>query len=331
MDSECQESTTPGASMDIRDFRVDHWTVVTSVFKEVAIDVCPEGILSLPVNLVIFCDSESCDAIRHIRPPELKEKTHYIIRNLDDFHFSDRQETFAQYIKDVRLNRVHNPYNFDPRVSPAYYLFTVGKHTMLKEVININVFGSTHFAYIKIEVPTTFAGMAEALETNRDKFSACYIDYIPERVVRNMKEYFQWGRCSMASGFITGSKEMMYRVCDLVEQKFIYYKRLGFGHSDEQLYSPVFFDHPDLFEHYYGDYGQVITNYKYVREDPAAPIRNFVANSFENRDYAKCLEACEFIRQSLDKGTCLLGDEMRTRLDNYYEKSIEAVGKHTEG
>ena len=43
-----------------------------------------------------------------------------------------------------------------------------------------------------------------------------------------------------------------------MEKKFIHYVEKGYGHADEQLYSPVYFDNPDLFEHYYGDYQQII-------------------------------------------------------------------------
>lgn len=72
----------------------------------------------------------------------------------------------------------------------------------------------------------------------------------------------------------------MYKVCDLIEKKFLYYLEEGYGHADEQLYSPVYFENPDLFEHYYGDYQQMITNYVEIYEKPEAPIQNFIRNSF---------------------------------------------------
>jgi hypothetical protein len=84
--------------------------------------------------------------------------------------------------------------------------------------------------------------LEEGLAVNRDKFSTCYIDYIPENLVRNMREYFRWGRCSMCSGFFTGNAEYMSRVCDLIEDKFLYYLNIGYGHADEQLFSPVYFE-----------------------------------------------------------------------------------------
>lgn len=50
-----------------------------------------------------------------------------------------------------------------------------------------------------------------------DKFSSVYIDYIPKELINNLNQYFLWDRCSMCSGFFTGNKEYMYKVCDLIE------------------------------------------------------------------------------------------------------------------
>ena len=139
---------------------------------------------------------------------------------------------------------------------------------MLKEIIELNPINSTHFCWINFCIERmgfkNLIRLSEGLAVNRDKFSTCYIDYIPESMINNLNEYFEWGRCSMCSGFFTGNKEYMYKVCDLIEDKFLQYLELGYGHADEQLYSPVYFENPELFEHYYGDYHQMITNYKYI-------------------------------------------------------------------
>jgi hypothetical protein len=118
------------------------------------------------------------------------------------------------------------------------------------------------------------------------------------------KEYFLFGRCSMCSGFFTGNAYYMDRVCDLIQDKFIEYLELGYGHADEQLYSPVYFENPDLFEHYYGDYNQMITNYKHIYENHIAPVRNFLNNSFQYGNYKKCLEACRYLLTSHNLKTC---------------------------
>ena len=96
----------------------------------------------------------------------------------------------------------------------------------------------------------------------------------------------------------------MFKACDLIENKFLEYLEKGYGHADEQLFSPVYFDNKDIFEHYYGDYQQMITNYVFIYEACEPPVKNFVRSSYRHGDRAKCKEACAFIWRSLEAGTC---------------------------
>jgi hypothetical protein len=151
----------------------------------------------------------------------------------------------------------------------------------------------------------------EGLDVKRDKFSTCYIDYVPKPLIDNDAEYFRRGRCSMCSGFFTGNKEYMYKVCDLIEDKFLQYLVKGYGHADEQLYSPVYFENPHLFEQYFGDYSQMITNYKYIYEKPETPIHHFIRNSYNNSNYELCYRACKVVYNSWALNKCVLhGNEM---------------------
>ena len=122
----------------------------------------------------------------------------------------------------------------------------------------------------------------------------------------------------MCSGFFTGNKDYMYKVCDLIENKFLEYLKLGYGHADEQLYSPVYFENPELFEHYYGDYQQMITNYTYVYENSCPPIDNFIRNSFNNINYKKCYEACKFVFNSYCLNKCEINNDYLNNLYYYY-------------
>ena len=218
------------------------------------------------------------------------------------------QQTFADYRVKIAENRKNHPYSFDNRNTPSYYLFCMARYSMLKEIISANPFNSTHFGWINFCMERmgykNLMYLDAALSVHRDRFSTCYIDYIPEHLVQNTAEYYKWGRCGMCSGFFTGSAEYMFKVCDLIERKFLKYLDEGYGHADEQLYSPVYFENPDLFEHYYGDYQQMITNYVSVREAAEPPIYNFIRNSFKHGNFVKCRNACEFVIRSVQSGHC---------------------------
>lgn len=303
-----------------------NWTLVTSYFNLTkCIDASKDirerdqqyylnnsfSTLSLQNNLIIYCDEDSLPLIQAIRPSYLADRTRYIIWNFEDIHFNRNiSEKFSDYRDIITKNRTNKPYNFDNRNTASYYLFCMSRYIMLKHTIQTNPFNSTHFSWINICIErmgiNNVIRLQEALNVNRDKFSTVYIDYIPKQLVENTHEYFRWGRCSMCSGFFTGNSEYMYKVCDLIENKFLEYLSLGYGHADEQLFSPVYFENPTLFEHYYGDYQEMITNYKYVYDDPHKPVINFITNSFNNKNYTKCLEACQFVWTSLKLKKCTL-------------------------
>lgn len=301
----------------------DDWTLVTAYFN---LTKCPDAseeinkrnksyyfshslsTLSLPYNLIIYCDYKSYDDIYSLRPEYLREKTIYKIIEFDDISLNG--ETFNNYRNTINTNRMNNPYFFDNRNTASYYLFCLSRYIILKESIELNPFNSKYFCWINFCIErmgyNNLKYLDEALSVKRDKFSTCYIDYIPYELIKNTKEYFKWGRCSMCSGFFTGNNEYMRNVCSLILDKFLYYLNLGYGHADEQLYSPVYFENPELFDHYYGDYQQMITNYKYVYESPENPIRNFINNSFKYGNFEKCIECCEFILNSLKLKKCNL-------------------------
>jgi hypothetical protein len=150
--------------------------------------------------------------------------------------------------------------------------------------------------------------LEEALQQYRDKFSTCYIDYLSPQLIANLPSYFQWGRCSMCSGFFTGNADYMYRVCDLIEKKFHHFLELGYGHADEQLYSPVYFENKDLFDPYLGDYQQMITNYTLVRDESWRPVRQVLHNAYTQRDFNTALLVCRLYTKSLVAGTAAIDD-----------------------
>jgi hypothetical protein len=331
----------------------NNWTLVTAYFN---LAKCPDAseevktrdsdyyishsisTLSLCMNMVIYCDEESLERIKKIRPKYLENKTKYIIRSFDEFKFvKDTTENldlkivkllennFSDYREIISSNRKKNPYYFDNRNVPSYYLFCMSRYIMLKETIKLNPFGSTHFAWINFCIERmgykNLMKLDEGLSLNRDKFSTCYIDYISPELVGNLNEYFKWGRCSMCSGFFTGNLTYMYKVCDLIENKFLEYLDLGYGHADEQLYSPVYFENPDLFEHYYGDYQQMITNYAYIYEYVESPIRYIIGNSFANKNYKVCLDGCIFVLESIKLEKIQISEELFSKLIEYWIES----------
>jgi hypothetical protein len=124
----------------------------------------------------------------------------------------------------------------------------------------------------------------------RDKFSTCYIDYQPKKLVDNIKKYYEWGRCGMCSGFFTGNKYYMTEFCNEIITSFYDMLEQDVGHADEQLFSIVYFRRPDIFEFYYGDYTEMITSYGWIYDRPEEPVKNIIRNLNDSGENIKLLQ-----------------------------------------
>lgn len=325
-----------GYKFDSRKFidSVDNWTLVVAYYNLTTRSDSNSEVrtfshyishsrntLSLNQNMIIFCDSDSYSDIYRIRSEYgLLDKTVFKVIPLDDYPLSI-------YYEKIRKTRAEKNYNFDPRNNPSYLILMAAKYTAMKLAILLNPFNSTHFAWVNICMSRmglrNIEYLNRSLRINRDKFSTCYIDYLPPQLVKNKREYYsRGGRCTMCSGFFTGSKLYMYQVCGLFEQKFIETVEEGYGHADEQLYSAVYFDHPELFSFYYGDYYQMITNYGGVYEFPESIFNIFISNALKYQNLGLAKEALNSLWTSYRKGYLQLAPTFILNIYKKYNKLL---------
>jgi hypothetical protein len=317
----------------------NNWTIVTAYFDltkmpdaSASIRARPDShylsnavaTLSLDQNMIIFCEPENLEKIRSLRPSFLEHKTRYITHSFEDF-------PLTRFRNKVIENRRTHPYRFDDRNTASYYLFCMSRYAMLLRAIAENPFGSTHFAWLNICIERmgykNLMELDSVFAQQRDKFSTCYIDYRPRSLVENLPEYFRYGGlCSMCSGFFTGNTHFMTEFCKEIHSKFLKFLEAGYGHADEQLFSAVYFDRPELFDVYYGDYSEMIRNYTYVKERCQEPLRLLIAHSYDWKDYTTCLKGCTTLWNSYKKGYATLSGEEVGRLVGYYRGCCRVLG-----
>jgi hypothetical protein len=308
-----------------------NWTVVTAYFDLTRMpDASPSikarsaahylasasATMNLDQNLVVFCEPDMVDTLRSIRPEYLHEKTRFIPISFEDFPLTKHRSQIIE-------NRKIRPPT-DDRNTASYYLLCMARYAMLKRVIEENTFGSTHFAWLNICIermgPKNVEQLPRVFEINRDKFSTCYIDY--QRKEDYLENVMRWGRCSMCSGFFTGNAHYMKTFCDRIEEAFLECLANGYGHADEQLYSLVYFDDPSIFDVYYGDYTEMVTNYEWIRDHPNKPLYLLIKHSYESGDKATCLNGCLALWRSWKKGYAKLSEQEVTHLIWYYEHCL---------
>lgn len=307
------------------------WTLVTGYFDLASReDASPEmqsrpkthyfdthgaATLSVDENLIVFCEPGVEEQVWKMRPTRLHGRTKVITKRFEDF-------PLYRYHPRIVANRGGPWCPTDPRMTASYYLLCMARYDMVREAMTTNPFGSTHFGWINLCLERVgwknFIHLDRALDLNRDKFSTCFIDYVPKPVVSNWHEFFGgnacWGRCTMSSGFFTGREDYLRLFCDRIEQQFLTCLAAGYGHADEQLYPMIYFGEPNLFDWYPGDYAEVVTNYAHVHDRAEQPIMNLITNSFMAGEFGVCRRAAMRVWDSYRMGRCQLAGPALDRL-----------------
>jgi hypothetical protein len=279
--------------------------------------------LSIDHNLVVFCEPENLEEIKSMRPPYLAHKTYYIPMSFEDFPLTRYRD---KILENRKVNKCH-----DSRNTASYYLFCMSRYAMLKTVMDKNPFNSTHFAWLNICIERMgYKNLIEidaAFNLLRDKVSTCYIDYYPLSLAKNPAEFFSCGGpSSLCSGFFTGIKEYMYPFCNKVETQFFSYLEQGYGHADEQLFCCVYLENPDMFDVYYADYNQMVTNYVWLKDNPSEPLNLVITHSFERGNFDVCLDGCKKMWRSYKQGYTNLNANEIVRLTSLYRACLQKKG-----
>jgi hypothetical protein len=110
-----------------------------------------------------------------------------------------------------------------------------------------------------------------------------------------------------------------------VEEQFLEFLEAGYGHADEQLFSPVYFKNRELFDLYYGDYQQMITNYRYTYENPVITLSLVIPKSAEAEDWDTCLNACKFLWASHEQGKISLSETEQKVCRDFYDRALATL------
>jgi len=275
--------------------------------------------MSLDQNLAVFCEKDSLEELTAMRPPWLLEKTKFYVVDFEELPMTK----YRQKIIDDRIKRSYNP---DPRNTASYYLMCMARYAALKRTMEENPFGSTHFAWLNICIERMgYKNIAHLDDVfygePRDGVSATYIDYLSRDSYKDLNHYFQWGRCSLCSGFFTGCRDKFTQFCNRIEEQFLEFLEAGYGHADEQLFSPTYFKYPELFDLYVGDYQQMVMNYRYVYENPNITLSLVIPKSAAAQDWYTCFNACKFLMNSFKLKKVALSIGQEEFLKEHYERA----------
>jgi hypothetical protein len=298
---------------------LNDWTLVTAFFntqKYLAEDEHQqpsedsEYVMSLNVNLVIYCDPEFAEFFRE------KRAKHHLTAKTKIVSFSLDQSKFYSYQEKIIHNRSHTNSSREEGNSYLHLIAGSTKFEVVQDAIEKDYFrvGDAHdrsyFGWIDIGICKTNGShrgeIYRALNQRRQKCSFCYIDYTPRGVMKNLDRYYNCGRCGTACGFFTGERAYLSKLCEVFGQEFEKTVEAGYGHAEEQIIPPLYLEYRELFDFYYGDYHLLFSNYDYIRREPSAVLNRIIVKARLDGHHQLQLDAGWKLWTSIRAGHCQL-------------------------
>jgi hypothetical protein len=261
---------------------VDDWTIVTAYYNPSKYHTSKPkshylenacATLSVPHNLVVYCEPADLEQIKQLRPTHLSDKTQYIALDADNL--------------------------FLTKNGPSNY-----RYSLMMRTLDHNPFNSKYFAWMNICIEhqgfKNLLHLEEALAIHRNKFSILidtqYTEYSPE--------------ISVYSGFFTANIDHMQQICRLIlndlsenptlTEKQIYCKICA---EYPQLFEYYYGTQSDPMTNYIYAYNvpsnllqYIIDTYNHNQYNACLDCCKFIWQSYTNH---KCLLSPEQIKQVL--------------------------------
>jgi hypothetical protein len=222
-------------------------------------------VLEQPSPLVCYCDPWIAPAVTEARERAgLRAMTRIVPRSLEETRrFGD--------LSSIEAARTRNPIvNANPsKDTPLYTVLIWSKLGFLTEVCEESPFETGHVAWIDAGVAhvASVAHVDEdrALDLRRPGIRVLALRSWPPGISDDPKAYCRMIRGHLAGGLMSGASERMVGVAALANEWIDRLLRRGVAPTDEQVFTLLADSRPDLFDLYFGDYGQILDNARVLR------------------------------------------------------------------
>jgi len=262
-------------------------------------------LLEVPCYLVIYTDSNCFELIREIRNEYgLDHLTKYVISKFEDLYY-------YKFIEDVKKNRsVYWPTR-DDRTCSENHLLQISKVDFVKQTILSNPFNTATFGWIDANIGVKFSKIAEdyhkdmlldVLRSVGEKLHVQILNVTDKKYkdTENKREFYQAYRWIVCGSFYTMGPTIGLKFIKRMDELFCEATKTGFGHGDELLFLEIIDEFYDEIERGYGDYAQILNNYK-------APVNNlwyiyhYIIKNYINMGYFKeCCDCCQKVVDSVE-------------------------------
>lgn len=287
-------------------------------------------LLKSSVYLIIHSDSTFMSIIKETREKYgFTQITRYIEETYDDLWCS-------KYTSKVKANRELYWPSRDERTCAENHLLTCNKFDFVLNAINSNPFNTGRFGWVDMDLYIENNNNIKICEnyTNNmipyvlhniqdDKFHIQILNVNDKKfkLMENKREYYDRYRwvvcgCFFVCGIDIG-KKILNRLKKVVEITTI----LGYGHGEEPIYLDVLDEFYGDIARSYGDYGQILNNFKYPTRNLYYIFEQTAKGYFEYGYYTECIECCEKMLYSFDNHLIEMDNELYIQIKSLLMQS----------
>lgn len=255
-------------------------------------------LLQQPINLVIFAEPANEKQLWEIRPLNLHYLTRIVVLEYEELSYWG---TFPQFTENHSKNPVknHTPEKF----TPLYKFIVNHKTEFVKYVVQMNPFNTTYFGWMDLRLYPVYNIPLHELDRviskiPSDRVFIHQMAYTSPTDVENRHEFYSATRGQIAAGFWVACAEPMLKFCNLCVSEYRTSLREGYAPSDEMIFAMIVGKNHDLFDPYFGDYGEMLYNTLYVRRNQHLAI-NYLNISFDRGTHYQTHKCAESLRMGL--------------------------------
>ena len=254
-----------------------------------------ELFFSKPFPMIIFTEPKWEAKVWEARPEQLHAITRVIVKDYEELNYYCHYKKFEE-------NHNNNPiWNLKLEKFTPLFKFMINQKTeFVKEAIMMNPFSTEMFAWMDMRLHCVYN--MSMLETNRvfatipkDRVILEQMAYVRSDEVDDRRDFYSVTRGKVAAGLFAGHAAALLKFCNLCRDEFLNSITAGFAPTDEMIYSYVIAKNSGLFAPYFGDYGEVLKNMLYVRENSYLAL-NFLHASFSKGTHYMTIRAADALR-----------------------------------
>jgi hypothetical protein len=271
-------------------------------------------LLNQNINLVVYCDDDDMiELITKIRQ-NFKHRTKIIKKNMTELPYYKHHD----FVKNEREKNNYNGFT-KTKDTPLFTVLTWSKFTFLQEAIKENYFEDNYFNWIDFGI-TYVASTNNYINSFNKKSEKVAIQCInvPDHNITNIGSLGKW-MCFMSGGFFGGHKNNMIKFIEKFDESLNIMIQNNVAPLEEIIMAHVTYRHSQLFEFYYADYYEIISNraYLYSTSNFHLIMRN-IEKCMSNNMKDKACHIIKYILSAFNNGYIQLDNAMYQKIMIYY-------------